>query len=476
MAEPARRNAPCPCGSGLRYKECHGRIEAAPPGLEALVQRALEAHRAGRLDEAERAYREILERQPGHAVATHYLALILWTGGDLTRAEAGLRASVAADPTVADFHNNLGLLLRDTGRADAAAEAFRAALRIDPGWAEAHSNLGLALESAGDWDSAITAHHEAVARAPGFAAGRQNLARALLTRGDFGEAWNAYRWRLVARGAASAPPQERAARLPASLAGRRFALIAEQGLGDILFFLRFAPALVQRGAALAFRGDVRLHAMLSRTGFFALGLEELEAATEGLEPLAIGDLPWELGIELAPPLPLAVDPARVRRLRESLAVDRGAPLVALTWRGGLSSQGPSTTQLKEIGTKLLGDALARPGLRWISIQRLPRPGEREMLERALGAPVLDLAPANDDLEEMLALLSIVAGYVGVSNANTHLRAGLGKPMDVLVAHPPEWRWGLRESSPWFPLARLHRQGANGEWNLEALRAGPLGAG
>jgi tetratricopeptide (TPR) repeat protein len=476
MAEPARRNAPCPCGSGLRYKECHGRIEAAPPGPEALVQPALEAHRAGRIEEAERAYREILERQPGHAVATHYLALILWQRGDVARAEAGLRASLAADPTVADFHNNLGLLLRDTGRADAAAEAFRSALRIDPGWAEAHSNLGLALEAAGDWDAAIAAHREAVARAPAFAAGRQNLARALLTRGDLGEAWGAYRWRLVARGAASAPPPERAPRLPASLAGRRLALIAEQGLGDILFFLRFAPALVERGAALAFRGDARLHAMLGRTGLFALGLEDLEAPTRELERIAIGDLPWELDRDQAPPLRFAADVTRVTRLREAIAVDRGSPLVALTWRGGLASQGPSTTQVKAIDPKLLGSVLARPGLRWISIQRLPHPGEREALEHALGSPVLDLSAANDDLEEMLALLCLVTGYVGVSNANTHLRAGLGKPMDVLVAHPPEWRWGLRAASPWFPEARLHRQAASGEWHLEALRAGPLGAG
>ena len=48
---------------------------------------------------------------------------------------------------------------------------------------------------------------------------------------------------------------------------------------------------------------------------------------------------------------------------------------------------------------------------------------------------------------MLALLSLLDEYVGVSNANAHLRAGLGRSMQVLVAHPPDVR----------PRA-VHRQG------------------
>jgi hypothetical protein len=63
----------------------------------------------------------------------------------------------------------------------------------------------------------------------------------------------------------------------------------------------------------------------------------------------------------------------------------------------------------------------------------------------------------------------------MSNANVHLRAGVGGPIRVLVPHPPEWRWGVGgERSPWFPQAAVHRQSdGGGDWSgaLAALRAG-----
>jgi len=39
-AEPVRvdkkvgRNDPCPCGSGRKYKQCHGRLESDQPGVQ----------------------------------------------------------------------------------------------------------------------------------------------------------------------------------------------------------------------------------------------------------------------------------------------------------------------------------------------------------------------------------------------------------------------------------------------------------
>jgi ADP-heptose:LPS heptosyltransferase len=126
--------------------------------------------------------------------------------------------------------------------------------------------------------------------------------------------------------------------------------------------------------------------------------------------------------------------------------------------------GPVARQLKELATQDLARALADREGTWISVQRQPRAGEREALEAALGSPVQDASAANDDLEEMLALMSVLDGYVGVSNFNTHLRAGLGRPMEVLVPFPPEWRWGIKgERSAWFPTARIVRQAAGGRW-------------
>ena len=107
------------------------------------------------------------------------------------------------------------------------------------------------------------------------------------------------------------------------------------------------------------------------------------------------------------------------------------------------------------------------------MQRHPRAGEREKLAASLGAPVRDFNAANDDLEEMLALMSLVDAYAGVSNANVYLRTGAGRDMQLLVPYPPEWRWVLEtDRTPWFANVRVHRQLPDGDWTgaLRGLRA------
>lgn len=476
MSAP-RRNEPCPCGSGRRYKDCHGKLGAGESYVGALVRRALSAHQEGRIDEAARAYADILGREPANAIATHYLGLIDWQRGDIARAEERMRASIAADPNVPDFHNNLGLLLRDTRRLDEAIDCFRAALAANPAWVEAYSNLALAFEAGGRWDEATGAYREAIARQPRFAAARQNLARALLTCGEYREGWLEYRWRLLAQGIERSAPDAAVAALPDTLAGRDFALLSEQGVGDVLFFLRFAPELARRGARLAFRGDPRLHSILERTGLFALGIEGEGVAAPGLEPIRIGDLPFRLGIDdpagAPPSLALSPRPESVARMRSALEAAGPRPWAALTWRAGVLSSGPSRTQLKEVGLAALGESLRGAKATWLSVQRLPRAGEIETLSDAIDARVHDFSACNDSLEDMLALLSLVDRYVGVSNANAYLRAGLGLAMEVLVAHPPEWRWlAAGSESPWFAAMRVYRQRVDGDWSgaLRALRA------
>ena len=63
-------------------------------------------------------------------------------------------------------------------------------------------------------------------------------------------------------------------------------------------------------------------------------------------------------------------------------------------------------------------------------------------------------------------------YVGVSNANMHLLAGIGKTARVLVPYPGEWRWMRRAGpSPWFPNFSLYRQPQSRDWSgaLQELR-------
>jgi len=171
------RNAPCPCGSGRRFKHCCG-VSAAPtePAPAAPAADAFGAaqalHREGRIDEAERRYRDILAADPGHAGALHFLGVCAYQRGDDDTAARHIEAALAAHPREPMANNNLGLVYRRQDRSDAARAAFDREIAIDPRNAVAYNNRGLVEKELGFLDRAL-----------------RDFAQATRLSGDFAEAW-----------------------------------------------------------------------------------------------------------------------------------------------------------------------------------------------------------------------------------------------------------------------------------------------
>ena len=440
----ARRNDPCPCGSGTRYKDCHGKLGAAPPD---------------------------------DALALHASGYRLCQAGRFEEGMPLMERALALQPENADFHGKIGIIHYVLGELPRAIDSLERAIELAPATAQPHSNLAMALRDAGDPVRALAAVRRAIELAPDLPAARLNYAMVLLALGRFEEAWPAYAWRPHAAGnlrdLAIAATLPHATRLPDLAADPWITLHGEQGIGDAIFFLRHALSLRARGAKLRFWGDARLAPMLLRSGI----VDEAVAGASppaGLDPsrlVWIGDLPALLGLEGEFPAPprLVADPARVAAMRARLAGYGPGPYLALTWRAGLARRGKAVLA-KAIDAESLGAALARVPATFVSVQRDPLPGETEALERALGAKVADFSLSNADLDDMLALLDVVDEYVGVSNTNTHLRASLGRGARVLVPWPAEWRW-LREgdASPWFPRFPLYRASPEGDWSAALAR-------
>jgi hypothetical protein len=119
---------------------------------------------------------------------------------------------------------------------------------------------------------------------------------------------------------------------------------------------------------------------------------------------------------------------------------------------------------KEVPTDVLARALEPIGGTLLALQRRPIDGELDGFRLRLERPLHDLTSANDDLDEMLALLSLLDEYVAVSNTNIHLAAALGRRAGVLVPHPPEWRWMWSGAqSPWFPRFSVYRETPHAGW-------------
>jgi protein O-GlcNAc transferase len=162
------------------------------PGTQAVFAAALRHHQTGRLEEAERLYRQVLQTDPQHADALHFLGVIAHQRGRHEAALELLSAAITQNGRVASFHNNLGNVLKALGRLDEAVASYRRALTLKPESAEAHANLGSALYAQGRLEPAAAAYRQSLLLKPGSAETYNNLGNTLQAQGKLDEAVAAY--------------------------------------------------------------------------------------------------------------------------------------------------------------------------------------------------------------------------------------------------------------------------------------------
>jgi tetratricopeptide (TPR) repeat protein len=190
--------------------------------IQAAVEAAIALHRAGRVAEAEKVYRDVLRQDPNHPDALHLLGLIAHHAGQAAAAEQLMRRAIAVDPGVALYHLNLAKVYRGAGhpaeglacatratelnprfaeahversacllgcrRAEEGAAAARAALALNPRDPQARGALGNALSDLGKLDEAIVEYRAVLSAHPRHAETLNNLGEALRKLGFYDEA------------------------------------------------------------------------------------------------------------------------------------------------------------------------------------------------------------------------------------------------------------------------------------------------
>ena len=156
-------------------------------------------HQAGRRQEAEALYRQVLAQKANHAAAVHFLGLLLHQTGRSAEGLDLIEQSVRLLPNNPDFHNNLGTVLRDLGRLAAAVDCFRKAVTIRPEQLAARDNLGSSLKQLGQFEGAEDIYRGTVGRNPFHVRARIGLAETLQEAGRLDEALAVFREALAIR-------------------------------------------------------------------------------------------------------------------------------------------------------------------------------------------------------------------------------------------------------------------------------------
>ncbi len=426
---------------------------------------ALEAQ--GLLDEAVACYHQALRYRPNYPKAYNNLGIALAAQGKLDEAVASYRQSLRLSPNSSDAGNNLAAVLVQQGKWDEAVLGCRQALQADPANAEAHNNLAVALAAQGKLDDALAGYSRALQLKPDYADSHRNMALALLKKGDFTQGWREYEWRWRCKDSLRTP-YEQPLWDGSALAGRTLLLLAEQGLGDTLQFIRYAPLVQQRGGRVVAACQQALLPLLAG----CQGIDHLVPREGPLPPFDVFAPCSACRVSWAPPWTGS---------RRTFPTFTPGPNSSSVWRNELQSLGNCFRigiawqgNPKHRGDRWRSIPLARfeplarlPGAQLFSLQK--GPGTEQLRDLADRFPVIDLGSRLDDQTgPFLDTAAVMANLGLVITSDTsiaHLAGALGVQVWVALSIAPDWRWLLqRDDSPWYPTMRLFRQTAFGDWD------------
>lgn len=448
--------------SGLALDAYRGVIDLVPDHLGAHEMIAQLLRDAGDTDGALQQFEQLDRLSPNRPDTLNAIAVLHAGRGRLDAAEEYLRKALALSPDNHEFATNLANILAKTFRTEEALTLYTGALNNTPDDPDLLCNIGNAVSHRGDHAGAASNYLRALEIDPDHVDAHAGLANSFLADGKFADGWAHFLRRTSVMSIAA---QLDRTPLAADLNGTRITVLADQGLGDQVFFARYLPEIRARGAEVTFQTDPRIADMLKRADI-ADEITPDASQAGGDRVVSVGDLPFLLGCgdecALPPPFEIAALPDREAALRAQLSAFGSSPWIGVTWRAGTPNMRQAL--LKEAPVALFANALRDVPGSVVVIQREAAAGEIDRFAAALGRPVLDLSSANDDIENLLALSGLLDRYAGVSNTMTHLRAARQKNSDVVVPRPAEFRWmNAGDTSPWFPGAKIYRQMPDGTW-------------
>jgi tetratricopeptide (TPR) repeat protein len=415
---------------------------------------------AGRFDDALASSTRAVELAPMFAPAHIERSACLKALGRMEEAEQVARAVVAIAPDAPEAHGVLANALADQGLIDQAIAEYHIALRLRPQWGEALSNLGESLRKLGRYDEAEKYFRDAIRATPNVAEPHFNLGILLLAHGKFEEGWREYEWRWRQIGV-----RPRSFQQPAwsgsPLRGQTILLYAEQGLGDAIQFVRYAPMIRDLGLRVIVECEAPL-ASLIRTVDGAAEVVVKNATLPFFDvQCALASLPLRFQTTLQT-IPnrcpyVSFDADRAARWREQLHLSKDVKNIGLVWAGsGVHKNDRNRSCRLSDFAPLAGVANAR----FVSLQLGPAAAQLNDAPFPIENPTADI----HDFADTAALMSQFDLIISVDTSPAHLAGALARPVWTIHPFVPDFRWLLdRDDSPWYPTMRIFRQPSAGDW-------------
>ena len=226
--------------------------------------------------------------------------------------------------------------------------------------------------------------------------------------------------------------------------GRTILLTHDEGFGDTLQFIRYAPLLAERRA----RVLALMPAPLVRVIRTVPGVADVvtgPALPHYHAWCPILDLPHLFGTALD------TIPGDIRYLSAPASARPPGRRIGLAWAGDPKGLLDS---IRSVPLPALEPLRAVQGVTWVSLQKdAPAP-----------AWMQDPMPGVRDFADTASIVAGLDAVVSADTAVAHLAGALGKPVLLMDRYDNCWRWlSGRADSPWYPNLRIIRQNTPGDW-------------
>jgi tetratricopeptide (TPR) repeat protein len=448
-------------GDALRFVDAALRV--VPRCAAALLNRGLILHAMGRFDEALASYGDALKLEPNNAEMLNARGIALL---DLARPREALESfegALGINSHYLEAWGNRGNAMLKLNRPLDAITNYDAALKLAPRHAQVLTNRANALRRLDRPAEALLNVEAALASQPDYPEAQFEASLAQLTLGRFRSGWKGYEARWAT---ASFARHRRNFTAPLwvgerPICGKTIVLHAEQGYGDTIQFVRYAPLVAELGAKVFLEVQPELVRLLSQIS----GVEAVVARGEPLPacdfhcPLLSLPLAFDTTLETIPGDVPYIRPGRAEIVAFERCLPSKRPRIGLAWAGRRSHKNDLS---RSMSVQMLSPLLGISHVQFVSLQHeLCAEDERFVSDHP---EIFRIGERLTDFAETAAIISLLDMVISVDTAVAHLAGALGKPVFVLLPLAADFRWlRQRPDSAWYPTARLFRQKSFDEW-------------
>jgi Flp pilus assembly protein TadD len=423
---------------------------------------AARLHAEGKFEQAEELLRAAMALDPGNISLGNARGVMLAAMKQYSDAVRCYHEVLACDPNAPEVWMNLGNALTPLNQLKSAIACHRRALALSGGKTPLlHHNLGVSLVEAGRHAEAIVAFNNAIKLDPDQYNVRWDRALSYLYLGNYSQGWADYEMRkLNGKLSKRSVPGEPWDGSP--FAGKTLLVMAEQGLGDMIWVARYFPQVKALGGKLIIECRPELVTLIESMGV----ADQIVTAGAALPPADLNcylcSLPGLFTPDIAsiPQLPyLSASPDRVARI-SSIFSQSDKLKVGIVWSGNVMF-GKNSRRSQPLSNFI--QACALPGVQLYSLQK--GSPEKDLKDLPAGGQIVDLGPHLKDFADTAAIVAHLDLVIMTDSSVAHLAGAMGKSVWVLLGHSPHWLWLLdRKDSPWYPSMRLFRRSPEGAWD------------